>query len=413
MPAATTTGLDMDDMRDVHTDLDSAAQVWRELGRVDTTTALLDTAHHMWCDPGCDEGLGCPFLHYPRTRPPAAPPRSPASRYTRRTAELFGLMGGAGYRPTPQVHEHNLWPLLRETTAKTDTGATAGLDYTDWSHKHAASATELCRYACRDTLQWMALWCGDRYDRRPVALHYIALSTIVDDLCIPPLDLVTGRFRLYQRSAADLATALDDQGWGRHGVHAMLAVARQYLLQHAEKTHPTLHRTLNALDGVWDAVVYRTHTANTYGAVIAIEEVCDQVGDLGDVTWTWRMDSAICDAISMDLAKTAALDVYHVDDHQPTAHDQHTHRRKTGYHSVYLDLIDDLVTTGAPEPVVHFGCSGFLFVPLVERYPERRQGRRHHLRPAMRARLHDLFGDTPADPHIDHAFEQHLAGQPR
>jgi hypothetical protein len=395
-------------MKDVHADLDSAAQVWRELGRVNSATELLDVAHRLWCGPGCDEGLGCAFLHYPRTRPPAAPPRSPASRYTRRTAELFGLMGGEGYRPdTPQVHAYNLWPMVREISARIDTSTAGKLDYTDWSKKHATSATELCLYICRDVLQWMALWCGDHYDHQPAALHYVALSSIVDDLCIPPLDLVTGRFRLYQRSAADVAVALDVQGWGRHGVQAMLALARQYILQHAEKTHPALHATLNALDGVWDAVIYRTYTANTYGAAIVIEQVCDQVVDLSEVTWTWRMDSAICDAISMDLAKSAALDVYHVDDHQPTAHDQHVHRRKIGYHSLYLDLIDDLVTTGAPDPLVHFGRSGFLFVPLVERYPERRNGRRHPLRPAMQARLHDLFGDTPADRHIDDAFKRH------
>ncbi|MEU6313804.1 hypothetical protein [Streptomyces sp. NPDC047014] len=313
---------------------------------------------------------------------------------------------GGGYQPgTPQVHELSLWPLLRQSITRTDAGATAALDYTDWSKKHAASATELCRYICRDVLQWMALWCGDRYDIQPAAVHYVALTSIVDDLCIPPLDLVTGRFRLYERSAADLAVALDHQGWGRHGVHAMLAMARQYLLQYAEKTHRALHPRLNDLESVWDAVIYRTYTANTYGAAIAIEQVCGQVCDLNEITWTWRMDSAICDAISMDLAKTAALDIYHVDNHQPTAHAQHARRRETGYHSLYLDLIADLVATGAPDPLVHFGRSGFLFVPLVERYPERRHGRRHPLRPAMQTRLHELFGDTPTDPHIEHAFQ--------
>jgi hypothetical protein len=116
------------------------------------------------------------------------------------------------------------------------------------------------------------------------------------------------------------------------------------------------------------------------------------------------MDSAICDAISMDLFKSA-LDVYRHDLHQPTADERRTRRRERAYHSVYLDLIDDLVSGGAPDAVVHFGHAGFLFVQTQERYHERRAGRRFALRPALSERLGVLFGDEPVNSWTEQRFQ--------
>jgi hypothetical protein len=246
----------------------------------------------------------------------------------------------------------------------------------------------------------MANWCGSRYAEQSTGVHYVAFSTICDDLCIPPLDLVQGRFRLYGRTVADLAIALDEQGWGPSGALALLSLVRQYVVQYLEKADRGLHRRLNALTGVWDAVVYRTHTANCYGAALVVARVCDA----GAATFTWLQDSAICDAISMDLCKIA-MDVYRHDRHQPTrTDDDHEPGRRDAYHSLYLDLIDDLVTSGAPEPLVHFGRAGFLFVQLQDRYHERRIGQRLPLRPAITGRLEILFGDTPTTQLVEDLF---------
>jgi hypothetical protein len=238
-------------------------------------------------------------------------------------------------------------------------------------------------------------------------VRYIAFSTICDDLCIPPLDLVRGGFRMYGRSAADLAAAMDEQGWGPDGPRALLSLVRQYVLQYAEKAHAGVHPRLNELAGVWDAVIYRTHTANTYGAAIVVARACET----GPASFAWLMDSSVCDAISMDLCKSA-MDVYRQDHHQPTAHDRHEARRQAAYHSLYLDLIDDLVAGGAPDDLVHFGRAGFLFVQLQDRYRERRLGRRLPLRAEPAARLLDLFGTTPADPATDQRFRQQPAAAP-
>ncbi len=378
----------------------SAAAVCRELSRAATMVELLDATHAMWCGPACEQTVDCTFLHYSRTAPPRSPARSVRSRYNKDTADLFFLMGGEGYTSgAPHAHEENLWPMLRTVMARLDGPATSNQAYADWSGKQASSASELVTFACRDSIQWMANWCGGRYADQPTAVHYIAFSTICDDLCIPPPDLVRSRFLMYGRSVADLAAAMDAQGWGRDGVHALLSLVRQYIVQYVEKVDDGLHPTLNSKTGIWDAVIYRTHTANTYGAAIAVGRVCEA----GPAPWTALMDSSICDAISMDLCKTA-MNVYQFDNHPPTAHEHQERRRQTAYHSLYLDLIDDLVTSGAPDALVHFGRAGFLFVQLQERYHERRLGHRLALRPAMIASLTKLFGDTPTDPLTDHLF---------
>jgi hypothetical protein len=391
----------------------SATGALRELARAASVGELLDSAHAMWCGPTCHRDQACTFLHYPRARPAPGIPRTRRSPYNKDTADLFFLMGGEGYAPgTPTAHEMDFWSVLRPATALADRGAGARIDYTDWARKDDPTAAQIACCAARDAIQWTANWNGERYAEQPAFLHYVALSTICDDLCIPPLDLVSGRFQLYGRSVGDVIAALEEQGWGRDALHALLALVRQYVFQYAEKLDFAraggsggLHARLNEADGVWDAVLYRTHSANTYGCVIGAA----RLGRAGPCTTQWLLDSAICDAVSMDLCKSA-LDVYQHDLHQPTADERRARRRETAYHSVYLDLIDDLVAGGAPDAVVHFGHAGFLFVQIQERYHERRAGRRLPLRPALAERLGTLFGDEPVNSWTEQRFQAARAG---
>jgi hypothetical protein len=226
----------------------------RELSDAGTVSELLDAAHAMWCGPACGQAPDCAFLHYRRAAPPGAPARSTRSRYNKDTAGLFSLMGGGGYAPgTPQAHETNLWQLLRPAIAAIDSRRTPHPDYSDWSKKHADSASELALYACRDSIQWMASWCGSRYARQPAGVHYIAFSTICDDLCIPPADLVQGRFRLYGRSVTDLVGAMDDQGWGPDGSRALQDRYRERSLGHRLPLRPELAARLRDLFGTTPA----------------------------------------------------------------------------------------------------------------------------------------------------------------
>ncbi|AJT63910.3 hypothetical protein T261_2226 [Streptomyces lydicus] len=394
---------------------ESATQALRELSQSRTTTELLESAHSMWCGPTCSQTAACTFLHYPRSAPAPSVPRSARSRYNKDTADLFFLMGGDGYMAgTPQTHETNLWPLMSAVAARIDAGEGTRIDYSDWAKKNDSMAAEVVAYVCRDSIQWAANWCGERYAEQPTFLHYVALTTICDDICIPPLDLVRERFRMYGRSVGDIVAAMDEQGWGHDAVHALLALVRQYLCQYAEKLDHTptpgragLHARLNNSSGVWDAAIYRTHSANTYGCLIGVARLYDS----GPASSTWLLDSSICDAISMDLCKSA-MDVYRLDAHQPTASEQLASRRQTAYHSVYLDLIDDLVASGAHDALVHFGRAGFLFVQTQDRYHERRLGRRIPLRSAVSARLRGLFGAEPVDSWTEQRFQAQRASVP-
>lgn len=389
----------------------SAREALERLSDTRGIQELLHRSHELWCGADCDRDTACSFLHYVRNPMKADRPATTRSRYNKHTAHLYAVMGGDGYAgPVAQCHEVNVWPLLEKVTERWDAvqarGGGTPEHYSDWTKKRDTEAADTVSRACRDTIQWMACWCGERFDADPLGLHYIAFATVIDDICIPPLDLVQGRFHMYGRSVPDLVRAMDAAGWGRDAVHALLSLVRQAIVQYAEKMdfppgdeHVGLQAALNDSPNMWDGVMFRGNTGNAYGTAIMVA----RNSATGPVSFPWLMDSAICDCLSMDLCKSA-LGIYSTDDHQPTSSTHRADERKASYRSIYLDLIDDLVFAGAPEPLVHFGRSGFLFVQIQDRYQERRQGRRFPLAPPMLRELERLFGEEPTDEWLDEAF---------
>lgn len=399
---------------------ESALAAMDEISKCETNIELLHTAHRLWCSPACPKDFSCGFLHYPRHGPLTAPTRSPRPRYNKDTVHLFNLMGNNRYVPnTAQTHQVNTWPLLEAILERADIARSYSTlvycDYTDWTKKKDSMAQITVESICRDAIQWMANWCGAEFAASEVSLHYIALIGIVDDICIPPLDIAHDKFCLYGRTCRDLVKTMVEEGWARDATHVLLSLIRQYLLQYAEKIgfngssiEGGIHASLSQSCQVWDSTVYRTYTANTYGAAVVIGRVTRS----GPLTTTWLIDSAICDAISMDLAKSC-LRVYQQDNHIPTTAERQPNiytkqglelMREDGYHSIYLDLIDALVHSSCPDPLVHFGHSGFLFVQMQDRYLERRAGKRFHIQPAMRKELNLQFGIEPTDARLDGIF---------
>ncbi|KAJ8130421.1 hypothetical protein O1611_g3209 [Lasiodiplodia mahajangana] len=394
----------------------TALEAFDRLKAAQTNGELLSIAHYMFCSPSCLKGIDCKFLHYTRGSITPVPAQAPRCRDNKRTAALFSLMGGTGYIPgTPQVHEVNTWSLIEAPLAKVDSiRDTVGLldcDYTDWSKKHDQTAEDSIKRACRDYIQFMGTWLGAQYGTSPAALHLGVFTAVPDDICIPPIDLVNGSFCVNRKSVRDVFVDLEREGWGRDATHLLLVLIRQYFFQYVEKVgfdvegNVGLHSMLNRTAGTWDSVVYRTHTANTFTAAVLIARISSS----GPLSNTWIMDSSICDAISMDLVKSA-LQIYQQDNHQPTAgsgeanREELVHQRKAAYHSIYLELIDDLVFTGAPEPIVHFGQAGFLFVQMNHRYLERRAGHRFPITPRMESEIRRIFGDSPTDARLDGLF---------
>ncbi|KAI1411938.1 hypothetical protein F5Y13DRAFT_164715 [Hypoxylon sp. FL1857] len=328
-------------------------------------------------------------------------------------------MGGEGYKPgTPQEHQIEFWPLIESVLRKVDrVRGDSGLlfcDYTDWTKKHDTSAGMTIENLSRDTIQWMASWYGTNLSTTALDTKVIASVVIPDDLCIPPLDFLHQRVRMYGRSLRDLVKEMVDEGWGRDATHILLSSVRQFFLQYIEKvefedntkSNTGIHALMGRDEKVWDSIVYRTHTANTY--VVAI--VVARSRALPEINGDWLFCSAVNDAVSMDLGKSA-LRVYQEDNHNPTAtfgpketKQKLQTQRQTGYHSIYLDLMDDLVNTGCPEPLVHYASAGFLFVQMQHRYLERSLGFRFPIHEAMANALRNLFGDKPTDAWLDGLF---------
>ncbi|KAI0378390.1 hypothetical protein F5Y04DRAFT_261924 [Hypomontagnella monticulosa] len=400
----------------------SALDAFDELASNQKSLGLFHATHVMWCGDSCSRDLGCPFLHYtrPRSGPPTItnPTQAPRHRYNKHTANLFTLMGGEGYQAgVSQKHRVNFWPLCEDVLQKVDQARErSGLlfcDYTDWTKKQDHCSEMTVRNACRDTVQWMAAWCGSEYNATQVGMRTVAAVTIPDDLCIPPLDLMHQRFRIYGLSLRDLIEEMVKEGWGRDATHILLATIRQYFVQYIEKVefkdtineNDSFHTQISRTNEVWDSIVYRTHSANTYATAVIVGR-----GSVPTLQEDWLACCSINCCLSMDLAKSA-LSIYEQDNHMPTAsfgipktrrglHKQ----RKTRYHSVYLDLEDDIANNGCPELLAHFASSGFLYVQLHHRYLERGLGRRIPVHKPMAAVLHSKFGDKPTDAWLDGIF---------
>ncbi|KAI2620170.1 hypothetical protein GGS26DRAFT_314997 [Hypomontagnella submonticulosa] len=400
----------------------SALDAFDELAGSQTSLGLFHAAHSMWCADSCSRDLTCPFLHY--CRPGSGPPtvadrtRAPRPRYNKHTANLFTLMGGDGYQTgISQKHQANFWPLCEDALRKVDQARKCGsllfCDYSDWTKKRDPCAQVTVQNACRDTVQWFATWLGTKFNATPLGSRIIAFTTMPDDLCIPPLDLVHQRFRMYGLSFRDLVGQMVAEGWGRDAMRILLCTIRQYFFQYIEKVdfedtvngNGGVHALISRTSEVWDSIVYRTHTANAQASSIVVGRATAST-----LSEDWLLCSNINNCISMDLAKSA-LHVYEQDNHMPTASfgPQRTQQgmqgqRRLGYHSIYLDLLDDLVDTGCPEPLVNFASSGFLFVQINHRYLERSLGHRIPIHNSMADVLGSIFGDKPTDARLDGLF---------
>ncbi|KAF4592091.1 hypothetical protein GQ602_002390 [Ophiocordyceps camponoti-floridani] len=389
-----------------------------------TCIELLNRTHELWCGKSCPRDMSCTFLHYPRVKPPASSSRNVRLRYNKSTAHLFSVTSSDVYCVnTPQLHQHNFWPLLENAFHKVDQArARSGalpVDYTDWSKKSNDSAGQMVRYMCRDVLQWTGCWVGEKCTSSEcnMANRYTAFAGIPDDMCIPPLDLVSGRLRLYGRTCRSLVEEMDEENWGRDGIHVLASLIRQYLVQYIEKVedHDSskgkgIHDQLNDSSGVWDSTIFHTHTGNTYGVLIMVA----RLHDTGLLRNEWLWDSSVCNLISLDVSKSA-MGIYTIDDFAPTAirgesNADNTRRvhaeRSRKYRSLYSDLMDDLVYSNAPECIVNYAHSGFMYSLLGHRYAERRMGSRMPITPCMEEELRRIFGTEPVDAEVEDLYQQ-------
>ncbi|KAI1390749.1 uncharacterized protein F4822DRAFT_394345 [Hypoxylon trugodes] len=406
-------------------------EAFDELALNQTHLGLLHQAHSMWCGDSCRKDIDCTFLHFIDPFHWAEPPNpdepipSPLRHpYNKDTAHLLTLMNGKGYQSgISQKHEINFWPLVEAAIRKIDGirehSNLLYCDYTDWTKKHDPNPALTIQCTARDTLQWLGMWVGGAFDSSLAGVRIVSFTVIPDEICIPPLDLIHQRFRMYGRSFRDLIEEITEEGWGQDATRILLSTLRQYFFQYLEKVEfednarggTGIHALMGRREGVWDSIVYRTHTAGTYPCVV----VCCRILGLDTLKEDWLLASSINNAISMDLSKST-LRVYKQDNFQPTAsyskdasQKELEVRRATGYHSVYLDLLDDMVNTGCPTGVTHFASSGFLYVPVHHRYLERSMGFRFlPIHKTMMDEIGRIFGDNPSDAWLDGIYRLRL-----
>ncbi|KAL5364191.1 hypothetical protein BJX96DRAFT_187623 [Aspergillus floccosus] len=117
-------------------------------------------------------------------------------------------------------------------------------DYSIHTGKADTSLEEVSLYSMRDAMQWWSHWYGS------LEGHYwkkalIAISTIPDDVMVPPQDIASGRFRFLGNSLSDILAGLRAEGISPEDVtlieHYLL---RQYIIQYLEKADPEIMQML-------------------------------------------------------------------------------------------------------------------------------------------------------------------------
>ncbi|PYI35376.1 hypothetical protein BP00DRAFT_412310 [Aspergillus indologenus CBS 114.80] len=395
----------------------SALAAWDDLAKSKSNTELLKKAHEMWCGDKCPEDVSCGFLHYNRETPVPGKPQAPMPRFNQRTASVFRATGGTHYAPNVIKHNQiNLWPVLYEVLRRVDATTRVGglihCDYTNWSGLNDSTMDSQVARAFRDTIQYMAIYNGKIHSIHDVAVQYVAMGTCVDELCIPPLDLINERYRQYGLSGRDIIDQMVKEGWKQDATHALLTEVRQFIYQYVEKVDyhfgNTIHETLNTTAPVWDGALWHTNSGNIYGMNLVIQHAVD----VGPCTYGWIYDSAICDTIAMSLGKSATT-IFQLDLFPPVkAEDQSARARKQAeYYSLLIDLSSDLVTSGAPEPLIHFGLCATLFVLLVDRYHERAKQGRIPLEPRVAEEIGLMAGPCPMDAALEGIYRLHFLAQ--
>ncbi|KAF2807548.1 uncharacterized protein BDZ99DRAFT_489810 [Mytilinidion resinicola] len=138
---------------------------------------------------------------------------------------------------------------------------------------------------------------------------------------------------------------------------------RQYTLQYLEKIDPGLRTRL--LSKTILMTQFRTITANTHGAAVALL-AARQTKSLGVADTAVEM-AAICDAISMDMAKEA-LGILQGEPTETTARDRKQLGRELRW--LYVRCLESLDSHSSASLLRRFATSGLHFVPLMDRYRE-------------------------------------------
>ncbi|KAJ5578181.1 uncharacterized protein N7459_007145 [Penicillium hispanicum] len=248
--------------------------------------------------------------------------------------------------------------------------------YFNKAGKQDSSTDETCTYALRDALQWWSYWHGS-LDGHHWKHVYVALSTIPEDVIVPPQDLTNGTFRLLSNSLHDMLEGLRKENVSQDSIAFMeMCLLRQYIFQYLEANPPRSNLTGQAkppCNASWRAL-----TANTLGATTALLAARTTVS-INLVDTAARM-TVLADALSMESIKEA------LGGEKATSREDQRHRKQElrGLHIKCLELLD--LHPSAPL-LSRVASSGPHFVPLMDAHGERIKHARFPMSIATRRRV--------------------------
>ncbi|KAL7622899.1 hypothetical protein AAE478_006578 [Parahypoxylon ruwenzoriense] len=201
--------------------------------------------------------------------------------------------------------------------------------------------------------------------------YYIAFATIPDDLQIPPVDYINGKFRFLGHTWPECREGLLAEGVHPDTVKfAEMCLWREIILQYLEKVDPEL----------WSIVVskmtlmahHRVISANAHGAG-AVLLASGGIMSKGVEDKALEI-SSICHCLSLDMAKES-IGVLKGEKTESVAGDRQQLKRELLWLYVRGQEYLQMEPTGnAFFILIRYASASFQYVPMMDRYRERACG---------------------------------------
>ncbi|KAL2201611.1 hypothetical protein CC79DRAFT_1338639 [Sarocladium strictum] len=250
-------------------------------------------------------------------------------------------------------------------------------DYAITTDKNDTDAELVGRYTLRDAICWWAHWTGRPLTPRDYWKYlYTAFATVVDDIQVPPADLLNGTFKVCGRSWAECRAGLLAEGMTPAAVrYAEMGLWRSALLQYLEKVDPGLRPML--LQHTTLMTQFHAMTANVAGVGICVlaseaedPAALDAYITLGAVVLDL---AAVAQCLTMDTAKEI-MGVLRNERTDPIAGDRERFKRELRW--LFARSTERIAAEPYKNVCMRFGTSGFHFTPMMDRYLERASGKR-------------------------------------
>ncbi|KAK3986581.1 hypothetical protein QBC44DRAFT_401948 [Cladorrhinum sp. PSN332] len=269
------------------------------------------------------------------------------------------------------------------------------------SYKNDTCTHQVQLYAMRDAISWWMHW-GQRFERLFARDYwkviYIAFTTVQDDIQMNPLDVLSGCCKFLGHTFGECLDGLLREGIPPGQVHLLdMLLRRQMMMQYVEKVDPSIWPLLRGRTTLM--TMWRILTPNCLGCLIAIlhgeagaaeEEPEDDSESDGASLKTWLdghdfLSDGISEAagltmgLSMDMSKEpmGVLEGEHTEFVKADGKDRDKLRMELNWcYARGIDFLDSQPDGAVHQTVRLYATSGFHFTPNMDRYQERKLGRR-------------------------------------